>query len=444
MERFDVIIIGAGPGGYEVAAELAATGQSVAVIERDRLGGTCLNRGCIPTKCLCATASHVLEAAKAAEFGVNVGEVSVDYSAARKRMWQVVDNLREGVRAVLGQVRVMEGEAKINPDGTIAVGDDIFGADKVLIATGSRPARPAIPGIEHAISSDELLNREMEVPERLTIVGGGVIGIEFASIFNALGSKVTVVEYCKEILPQFDEDIAKRLRMALRSRGIDIATGACVRSIDENKTVVYESKKGLKTVEGDVVLVATGRAPVVPEGTEEAGIAVNAKGFIEVDDRMCTTRPGFYAAGDVTGLCMLAHAATAQARKALLPDGDDIEIYTIPSAVFSVPEAAMVGLTGAECASHGVEYAEVKANYAANGKAQADGCTTGVVKIMYSPATRLILWVHLFVVHASDSVAEAAALIYSMTTIDDLAGNLVHGHPTLSEILQSAAKRSTT
>ncbi|MBD5277572.1 MAG: dihydrolipoyl dehydrogenase [Bacteroides sp.] len=439
MERFDVIIIGAGPGGYEVAAELAALGTSVAIIERDKPGGTCLNRGCIPTKCLCATASHVLAAESAAQFGVITGSTTVDYAAARRRMWQVVDNLREGVRSELSHVRYISGEAVINPDGSIGVGNYVYAAGKVLIATGSKPAKPSIPGIHHAFTSDDILELDMDVPARLTIVGGGVIGIEFASIFRALGSKVTVVEYCKEILPSFDEDIAKRLRLALRARGIDFVTGARVKSIDEDHAVIYETKKGENTLPGDAVLVATGRIPVVPEGTREAGISLNDKGFIEVDDNMLTSRPGFYAAGDVTGLCMLAHAATAQARRALLPDGKEVELGIIPSAVFSSPEAAMVGLTAAQCAAHGVECLECKAPYAANGKAMAMGCTTGVVKIVYSPATRLILGVHVVGQHASDIVAEAAALIYGMVTVDDLARDLVHGHPTLSEILQAAA-----
>ncbi|MDE6498183.1 MAG: dihydrolipoyl dehydrogenase [Muribaculaceae bacterium] len=440
MERFDVIIIGAGPGGYEVAAELAASGSNVAVIERDKPGGTCLNRGCIPTKCLCATAAHAIEATKAAEFGVRLGEISVDYGVARMRMRRVVDNLREGVNAVLGNVRYINGEAVINPDGTISVNDRQYAADKMLIATGSKPARPAIPGIEHTITSDELLELEDTLPQRITIVGGGVIGIEFASIFCALGSKVTVVEYCKEILPLFDADIAKRLRLSLKARGVEFITGAAVKSIEEDRSVIYETRKGAASMESDLVLVATGRSPVVPSGTSEAGIELDDKGFIVVDDAMCTTRPGFYAAGDVTGICMLAHAAAAQARRALIPEAEDVELNIIPSAVFSYPEAAMVGLTPAQCTAHGIEYLECKAPYAANGKAQADGCANGVVKIVYSPATRLILGVHVLGEHASDIVAEAAALIYGMITVDDLASDLIHGHPTLSEILQAAAK----
>ena len=423
-----------------MAAELAASGACVAIVERDKAGGTCLNRGCIPTKCLCATASRALEARNAAEFGVNVGGVSVDYAAARKRMLQVVDNLRDGVRAVLGDVRYIQGDATINPDGSISVAGEQFAADKTLIATGSRPSRPNIPGIENAITSDELLERDMPLPARLIIVGGGVIGIEFASIYNALGSKVTVVEYCKEILPQFDADIAKRLRMALKARGVDFFTGAAVKSIGEDGSVVCDTRKGAVTIGGDLVLVATGRTPVVPQGVAEAGIELDERGFIVVDDALCTTRPGFYAAGDVTGICMLAHAAAAQARRALLPEAADVELDIIPSAVFSVPEAAMVGLTAAQCEAHGAEYLECKATYAANGKAQADGCPAGVVKIVYSPATRLILGVHVLGEHASDIVAEAAALMYGMVTVDDLASDLVHGHPTLSEILQAAAK----
>lgn len=442
MERYDVIIIGAGPGGYEVAAELAAAGSRVALVERDKNGGTCLNRGCIPTKCLCATAATALTAKNAAAFGVGTGEVTIDFAAALKRMNGIVDGLRESVDAMLSGVDVIRGTASVTPDGHVKVDGETYSADRVLIATGSAPARLAIPGAEHAVTSDDILqNPDMKLPARLVIIGGGVIGIEFASIFNALGTEVTVVEYCKEILPQFDADIAKRLRLALQARGIKFATGAAVKSIADDRSVVYETRRGEAVVAADMVLMATGRKPVVPEGVEAAGIELTEKGFIAVDELMRTSREGFYAAGDVTGLCMLAHAATAQARVALLPEAEGVELNIIPSAVFSTPEAAMVGLTTEQCERHGVECATAKCNYAANGKAQAEGAS-GLVKIVYSPQTRLILGVHVLGAHASDIVAEAAALMYGMTTVDELAGDLIHSHPTLSELLPLAARNA--
>lgn len=443
MERSDIIIIGGGPGGYEIAAELADKGMKVTLVERDLLGGTCLNRGCIPTKCLCATAEAALNAQSASALGVEIKDISIDYGKARARMHAVVDDMRDGVRRVLSKVQVINGTATINADGSIQVGDTQLVADKVLIATGSKPARLPIPGAELALTSDELLQTELPQPRRLTIIGGGVIGIEFASIYAALGTEVTVLEYCKEILPPFDADIAKRLRMALQSRGIKFVTGANVKAITTDMTVSYETRRGEATAEADMVLMATGRRPVLPDGLQEGGIELTERGFIEVDELMRTTRPGFHAAGDVTGICMLAHAASAQARVALCEDAD-VDLNIIPSAVFSVPEAAMAGLTAAECERLGIECATARCNYAANGKAQTAGvASTGLVKLVYNPQTRLLLGVHVLGAHASDLVAEAVALMHGMVTIDELAGDIVHSHPTLSELLQAAARNAS-
>lgn len=443
MERSDIIIIGGGPGGYEIAAELADKDMKVTLVERDLLGGTCLNRGCIPTKCLCATAEAALNAQSASALGVEIKDISIDYDKARARMHAVVDDMRDGVRRVLSKVQVINGTATVNADGSIQVGDTQLVADKVLIATGSKPARLPIPGAELALTSDELLQTELPQPRRLTIIGGGVIGIEFASIYAALGTEVTVLEYCKEILPPFDADIAKRLRMALQSRGIKFVTGANVKAITTDMTVSYETRRGEATAEADMVLMATGRRPVLPDGLQEAGIELTERGFIEVDELMRTTRPGFYAAGDVTGICILAHAASAQARVALCEDAD-VDLNIIPSAVFSVPEAAMAGLTAAECERLGIECATARCNYAANGKAQAAGvASTGLVKLVYNPQTRLLLGVHVLGAHASDLVAEAVALMHGMVTIDELAGDIVHSHPTLSELLQAVARNAS-
>ena len=441
MERSDILIIGGGPGGYEIAARKAAEGCSVTLIEQSDLGGTCLNRGCIPTKCLCGTARTALEIREAAKFGIDTGEVSVDHARAKARMHGIVDGLRNDVTQALRMVKVVKATARILPDGTIEAGGELYAADKVLIATGSAPARLRVEGAELAITSDELLSEGATLPASVVIIGGGVIGIEFASILNALGTEVTVVEFCREILPQFDPDVAKRLRLALQGRGVRFATGASVKSIRAGMEVVYDTRRGEATATAETVLMATGRRPIVPDGTAEAGITLSEHGFIEVDERMRTSREGFYAAGDVTGICMLAHAASAQAEIAL-SDNAEIDLDIIPSAVFSTPEAAMVGLTADRCAAIGLEHAVGRCNYASNGKALADGAT-GLVKIVYNPRTRLILGVHVLGEHASDIVAEAAALMYGMVSVDDLASGLIHSHPTLSELLQTAARNAT-
>ncbi|MDE6270906.1 MAG: FAD-dependent oxidoreductase, partial [Muribaculaceae bacterium] len=262
-------------------ARLASRGSSGALVERDMPGGTCLNRGCIPTKCLCATAAKLLTLRKAAAMGVAVdGTARVDYPAALGRMHGVVDELRAGVESLLRGVELVRGEARFLPDGSVEAAGRVLSADKILIATGSRPALLPVEGAEYAVTSDDILERDVPLPARLTLIGAGVIGIEFASIFSAMGVDVTVVEYCKEILPTFDADVAKRLRMALQGRGVSFVLGASVQRIGADRTVHYAGKKGPAAVAGDMVLMAVGRRPVVPEGVRDAGIELTDRGFV--------------------------------------------------------------------------------------------------------------------------------------------------------------------
>lgn len=434
MQTCDLIIIGSGPGGYEIAAEAARQGKSVTIIERDLLGGTCLNRGCIPTKCLCATASTILTVQRAAQFGVDVDAYAAHYDRAAERMAQVVAQLRGGIEQLLKGVHVVKGEARLAADRQVIVGDEVYTAEQILIATGSRPASLPIPGAELAMTSDDFL-KLTTLPQRVCIIGGGVIGMEFASILAAFGVEVSVVEYCKEILPPFDKEVAKRLRSTLSRRGIKIVVGAAVTAIREGMQVVYAGKKGDETIECDAVIMAVGRRPVVPQGCEEAGVNLTPRGFIEVDDDMLTSAPGIYAVGDVNGRCMLAHAAAAQARVAL---GEDVDLELIPSAVFTIPECAMVGLTEEQCKEQEIDYATAKAMFAGNGKALAMGEGEGFVKIIYSKDTRMLLGCHIIGPHAADIIAEATAFMADGTNIDEIAVGVVHGHPTLSEAFAAA------
>ncbi|MDE5555092.1 MAG: NAD(P)/FAD-dependent oxidoreductase, partial [Muribaculaceae bacterium] len=341
MRSAEIIIIGGGPGGYEVAAELAANGHKVILIERDRLGGTCLNRGCIPTKCLCASASAAMTVASAADFGVDVSSFSVDYGKAVERANGVINQLRDGIDAMLRDVEVIKGEASLKPDKIVVVNGEEISAERIIIATGSRPAVLDIPGAKFAVTSDEFLSLT-EIPQRVAIIGGGVIGLEFASILAAFGREVTVIEFCKEVLPPFDTEIAKRLRTALTRRGIKFMTSTKVIAIEKGLRIIYEGKRGKDSLECDLAVMAVGRRPVLPDGIKEAGIELTERGFIKVDELMETSVRGIYAVGDVNGLCMLAHAASAQARRAI---GSDVNLDVIPSAVFTQPEAAMVGMT---------------------------------------------------------------------------------------------------
>ena len=435
-EKVDLIVVGAGPGGYEVAAKEAAKGKSVVIVEKDLPGGTCLNRGCIPTKCLCAGAGLIHNLSRASEFGVEISDFKIDYAAAAERATKVVAELRGGVEVLLSKCRFVAGEARITPDGNVEVGDEILSSQKIIIATGSKPALLPIPGAELAMTSDDFL-KLVKLPERLVIIGAGVIGLEFAYIASSYGVSVTVLEYCKEILPPFDAEVAKRLRLILSSQGINFVTSASVTAINKdgnNYIVAYADKKGEKTAEGDAVLMAVGRRAVLPEGLKEAGIEVNARGFIVTNDSMETTRPGIYAVGDCNGKMMLAHAASAQSMYVI---GEDINLNVIPSAVFTSPELAMVGLTTEQCKANGLDYVSSKAFYRANGKALASGHYDGFVKVLYDPITRKMLGCHILGEGAANLIQEATDVMANGLTIDAITRS-VHGHPTLSEIVASA------
>lgn len=429
----DLIIIGAGPGGYELAADARRQGLEVAIIERDKLGGTCLNRGCIPTKALLASASIAHEARAAADFGIDIAGVMPCYCRAVERKDNIVSQLREGVAMALDGVRVIQGEARFVAPDTVEVNGERYSAPRIVVATGSAPARLPIPGSEYAITSDELLELK-ELPARVSIIGGGVIGMEFACILHEFGVEVSVIEYCKEILPPFDRDIAKRLRTALSRRGINIIVGAAVTSIYQG-SVTYEHKNKNVTLDTDLVVMAVGRRPVVPEGLAELGVEISRRG-ITVDDSMATNVPGIYAIGDVNGRCMLAHAASAQGKVIL---GEPVNLDVIPSAVFTMPECAMVGLTEEQCREQGVDIKVGKSLFRANGKAMAMGETDGLVKMIVDSATGSILGCHIMGPHASDLVQAVADMMSAGQMVEALA-QAIHGHPTLGEAVQAAAR----
>lgn len=441
MTPFDLIVLGAGPGGYETAATAAAMGQNVLLVERDELGGTCLNRGCIPTKALLKSAEVADVIRDASAFGVNVGACSLDYAAAVGRKDAVVAALREGVAQVLSGVEVVHGEARFVAPRVVEVGGREYTALKIIVATGSRPASLPIPGAELTVSSDFMLSAR-ELPQSITIIGGGVIGMEFASMLRSFGAEVTVLEYCREILPGFDDEIAKRLRMSMKRRGINVVTSAEVTAVCEgadgmSRITHYTVKGKEKTLGSSMVLMAVGRKAVLPSGLEAQGIELK-KGFIATNGDMSTNIPGVYAVGDVNGRCMLAHAATAQGRRAL---GLDVNLEVIPSAVFTNPECAMVGLTQQQAVERDIDVAVGVSTYRANGKAVASDCPDGLAKIVVDSASGAILGAHIVGAHASDLIQELAVAISAGLTNRDIA-TTVHPHPTLSEIIAVAVSKT--
>lgn len=415
--RTDIIIIGGGPAGYTAAGYAAQRGLSVAIVEEREAGGTCLNRGCIPTKCY----AHHAELIRAG--------APVDFAAIFNHKNEVVAQLRQGVETLLSRpgITLVNGHAKFADDHTVVVGDETYTATSILIATGSRPKMPPISGIDspRVLSSTTLLELPY-MPERLAIVGAGVIGMELASAFSQFGSHVHVYEFLKECLPTIDRDIAKRVRKSLEKRGVEFSMKYSVEAIDQ--------------LDGDKVLVATGRtANTEGLGLENTSIETSKKG-IETDDNFQTNVEGVYAVGDVNGKVQLAHAAEAQARHAvnhILGIGDGIDFSIMPSAVFTYPEAASVGLTDDDCKAKGIECQTRKALYRANGRAVAMGETEGLLKLV-AGADGGILGCHVCGADAAFLVQEVAALMQMKATVADLA-DTIHIHPTLSEVLHAAA-----
>ena len=415
MTTTDLIIIGAGPGGYRAAEYAAKQGLKVVIFEAGEVGGTCLNVGCIPTK----TYVH-----------------AATFAEARERMAQVVLQLRNGVESILSHpnITLIREKATFTDAHTV----NGFTADNIIIATGSETKWLPIPGMDdpRVVDSTGLLNVE-QLPKRLCIIGAGVIGMEFASVFNRFGSEVMVIEYLKECLPALDSDIAKRLRKHLEKRGITFKMKTAVQSLSD--------------IDADVILMATGRKPRT-EGMnlEAAGITLAPNGAIPVDDNFrvishstlhTPLSTNLYAIGDVNGSQMLAHAAEMQAVRAvnhIVGKKDGIRFDIMPAAIFTEPEAACVGPTEDQLKEQGIPYVCKKSFWRANGKALAMNKTEGMLKLFVRPDGQII-GCHAYGAHSSDMIQEVSVLMCKGTTIDELA-DMVHIHPTLSEILKNATE----
>ena len=452
-----LIVIGAGPGGYETAVEARRRGFEVILVTSGKLGGTCLNQGCIPTKCFCHDART----------GTPLSEM-----VARKR--QVVEKLGSGVEQMLKGVEIIRGIARVADERTVLVWPTeeesiqnqtsaenepalSLKADKIIIATGSHTAWLRIPGadtVAGVLSSTDILNLE-EQPQRLTVIGGGVIGLEFASIFNSLGSEVTVIEYCRNILPNLDSDIAKRLRQILSKRGVRFILGAAVTSIQasgEGQQVNYLAGNETGSIESDKVLMACGRVPDVRVAYGCKGLEFNRKGIV-VDENMQTSLKGVYAVGDVNGKMMLAHAAVFQGKVALnhicesegLPVHSRIRQDIIPSAVFTCPPLSSVGLSEEACKERGIEYKVFKSLYGASGMALASDCGEGICKVLAAKPGQegfrdwQILGCHIVGENAPDLISEVAVLMNYDATVDELS-DIIHPHPSFSELILNAVK----
>lgn len=449
---FDVIVIGGGPGGYLAAERLGHRGKKVLVIEKQYMGGTCLNVGCIPTKTLLNSAKHYLHAQEAAQFGVHAEDVTFDMTEMMAWKEQVVKTLRSGVTASVKKcgAQIIEGTGVIVAPGSVKVAEtgETYQAKAILVAAGSVPAMPPIPGVKDnpaVVDSTGLLS-VASLPQRLCVIGGGVIGVEFASLFGTLGSQVSVVEMVDEIIPPMDKEQAPLLRKALHNTTFHL--GCKVERL-EGGTVHFTTKDGKQeSVTADLVLMAVGRRSETQSwGGKEIGVDITPKG-VNVDHRMRTNISGIWAAGDVNGRSMLAHSAYRMAEVAVndicsylegTENRDVMRYNAIPWVVYSIPEAAGVGMTQQEAESQGIKVKTASVPMIVSGRFIAENGTkaTGTVKVVADEQTDMILGVHILGPYASEMIWGAAALIENEMRVQDVK-QMIFPHPTVCEAIREA------
>ncbi len=449
---FDVIILGGGPAGYVAAIRAAQLGLATAVLEKEKLGGVCVNIGCIPTKALLHSAYIARLLKEAKEFGVEVGSVKTDYGVAMKRSRQVSDQNSRGVEFLMkkNKVTVVKGAGVLQPGKKVKVGGDVYEAKKgIIIATGSRVKGIPQIGLEinksTVISSDEALFLE-KTPASLAVIGAGAVGMEFADIFNAFGAKVTLIEALPRILPLEDAEASDTLAKSYKKRGIEVIAGAKVTkaNVGKDKVVLDVEAGGAKqTVEAAVVLMAAGRAVNTENiGLNECGIQLTDRGFIKVDQRLQTSTAGYYAIGDVAGPPMLAHKGSREgvvvAELLAGHKPHPIRYDNVPSVTYCHPEVASIGLTEEQCKERKLDYVAGKFPFSANGRARGTGETEGLVKILRDKKYGEILGAHIVGAHASEMVHELAVARENEYTVEEI-DLAIHAHPTMSEAVAEAA-----
>lgn len=453
--QYDLVIIGAGPGGYEAAYEAADFGMKVALVEKDLVGGTCLNRGCVPTKTMMHSSDAYRIATQAANIGVSAEGVKADLNRIIDRKCEVSETLRDGIMFLLKKKKVdfVAGTAKVTGGHTVEIsGNDEVSeltAANIMIATGSEPATPPIPGADlpGVLDSTGLLELRGEIMKDFVIIGGGVIGIEFATIYSDLGTNVTVVEAMDRLLPNMDKELGRSLKMNFKNRGIDTHTNAMVEKIEERNgrlVCFYKEKDKVQEVEADHILVCTGRRPVTKgvfsEELEEK--LLGARGFLQVDDCYRTEIPSIYGIGDAIGGTMLAHTATAEGRNAVaIMNGKEPEINmnVVAGCIYTSPEIASVGLTQDEAKEAGIDVITKKFPTSANGKTIIEELDRGFIKLVASKEDHTLLGAQLMCGRATDIIGELAVAIANGLTIEEVA-NTIHPHPTFVEAVCEAAR----
>ncbi len=453
MDEYDLVVLGGGTGGYTAAIHATQLGLSAAIIERDKIGGTCLHRGCIPTKAWLHSAETLSMARNAGTFGVRVGDISFDYPIVVSRQTEVVETLHQSIRSVIQKhkIEMIEGEGRFVSPSEVAVDGRTLTAKNVIIATGSQPKE--IPGLEtdgqHILNSDHLLALE-ELPKSIIIIGAGAVGCEFASFLIDVGCEVTLVEMMPTIVPLEDADVGKALAKSLGGRGVNIMTSARVLP---DRTKMYDSVVELsvehegseKTVKAQSVLMAVGRGAVTEGlGIEKTGARVD-KGWISVDETYRTAEPSVYAIGDAIGGLLLAHVAAAEgfiAAEAIAgKDAEKLDYNRAPRVTYSHPQVASVGMTEKQAKEGGHAAKSQRFSFKYNAMALIEGETDGFAKIVYDTESGDFLGAHIIGPRAGELICEAALATFLEASAWEVGSN-IHPHPTLSETLSEAAQLS--
>jgi len=443
-----VVVLGGGPAGDVAALRAAQLGAEVVLIERRELGGTCLNRGCVPSKALLAISALARKIQHASDFGLEVGPVNFDFPKMQSRKDEIVLRMRRGVEAACQrhQVKVVYEQGRLEGDQVVAGGES-FAYNHLIVCVGTEPS--GLPGIdmEHprVVTSNGILRLE-KLPKRLLVIGGGVIGCEFASLFAPLGSQVTVVEVLPQILTGVDPRIVTQFRKLVEAQGITFHTGRKVDKVDYNKTLLRAHLDNGTTIDADLLLISVGRRPETRDiGLENAGVKVDERGYIEVDGMLRTANPKIWSAGDCIGGLQLAHLASAEAARAVenalghTPMVMDRTV--VPSCIYTHPEIAMVGLNSETAKAAGHEVKVGQARLLGNGKALGEGEPDGLAQLYSDATSGVLLGATVMGVHAVEIIHEVGVAIADGLTADDL-GSIIHAHPTVSESIMDAAEQA--
>ena len=450
MNNYEVVVLGGGPGGYVAAIRAAKLGKKVALIEARDLGGTCLNRGCIPSKTLLRHAEVIETIEKAKGWGIETGDMTFSLPKMLARKDAVIQQLRNGISYLLkqGKIDVYNGLGNVQRDRSVSIElvnhTTVIRGENIILATGSRPLIPPIPGMERAayFTSDTIFDIE-KIPDSMVIVGGGIIGVELACIFASLNVPVTIIEMGGRIVPSEEPEAAKVLAKSLKKKGISIRTHTKVTEIEQqnNTQLVHvESENGKKeALATDAILLAVGRAPNTSAFAE---LKLEMSGpFVKVDERMATSAPAVYAVGDVIGGWQLAHAASAEGLVAAANAAGEklaVDYNVVPRCVYTSPEIASVGLTEEQAKQQGIDYKVMKVDHAGNGRALAQDEKEGFTKLIAGTKYGEILGVLMVGPHVTEMIAEPSAFIHLEGTVDELA-SMIHAHPTITESLYEAA-----